>query len=193
MISFPLRRLVFLSSLLLGNLCLAQDTPSFEDNLLTIPIANTSDAPGIFQDIVLRLEETGEIELVDFKTGVELYNSSITSVEIIQTESFPVQVFVKLQGQFNNGCPAVGQIVARRENNHFTIKAYLANNIWLLNPELILCTLSIVPYSSTTALDVYGLEAGTYTYSLNNDFTGEFTLAEANYFPKEELLPTSSL
>jgi hypothetical protein len=98
-------------------------------------------------------------------------------VEAIIVDSSPVQVFLKLSGQFSNGCAYFQQINQALKNNTFKITLHLGPNPF---PSGIACTLSLVPYEKIIPLEVYGLPAGTYEYSVNEQHTGTFTLSKDN-------------
>lgn len=156
----------------------ADATPYFENGVLLVPTVNTEQETGKLQEVVIKLNDSGTISLVDFREGVE--NQYIEAVSHQVTDTFPVQVFVQITGTFSHGCPASGQINSRRIGNAFEIRAYLANNRWLLDPGSVACTAALEPFSIILPLDVYGLEAGEYTYTVNGSFAGAFTLESPN-------------
>ena len=45
------------------------------------------------------------------------------------------------------------------------------------------CTLAMVPFKHVMPLDVYDLPAGVYEYSVNDEFSGSFTLTTDNRLP----------
>ena len=158
----------------------AQDSPEFVDQLLFIPTVDTAELSGNLQDVTIRLEEDGSIRLVDYKDSVELNYIDEVTAEI--TTTHPVQVFLRISGTFPTGCPEVGQTNSRLLDKHFAINVYYANNQWRLDPGSVSCSQAIVPFSYYYSLPVYGLESGTYTYSVNDHFSGEFQLLEDNAF-----------
>jgi hypothetical protein len=48
--------------------------------------------------------------------------------------------------------------------------------------EMVPCTAMARPFKVTVPLPVYGLAAGTYSYTVNGGFAGQFTLTEDNTF-----------
>ena len=52
-----------------------------------------------------------------------------------------------------------------------------------------LCTQAVRPFTEVIPLSVYGLEAGTYTYEVNGEFSGQFTLQQDNVIPADTTTP----
>ena len=47
------------------------------------------------------------------------------------------------------------------------------------------CPAMMYPYYLTVPLDVYGLPAGSYSFVINNEYRGTFTLERDNKFPDD--------
>ncbi len=176
---------------------LAGDYPSYQDGILTIPRVDTSGQAGTFQDVKIQLTEQGDWRLTDFKAVGRVVGTSVLirpiadTVETIVTDTFPVQVFLKVKGVFTNGCTEMGKIPQRLKDNRFEVVMYAERH----NPEDT-CTANVVDFEKIIPLSVYGLSAGTYEYSLSGvrifgtagegtlpkTFTGTFSLAKDNKF-----------
>lgn len=168
--------------------------PTYQDGILTIPRIDTSEQLGIVQDAKLRLTEQGDWRLTEFKaagTSV-LTRPTVETVETIVTDTFPVQVFLKVSGLFTNGCTVMGKIPQRLKDNRFEVIMYAERH----NPEDTTCAAIVVYFEEIIPLSVYGLSAGTYEYNLSGisvfgtsgegvipkTFTGTFELAKDNKF-----------
>ncbi len=164
--------------LLQTSLSFSSDTPTFQDGLLIIPTTNTPSQVGQYQDITFEFTAQSGWKLLDFKEigtqGLGL-EAMIEAVELVKTDVIPVQVLLRVTGYFSNGCPSIGQINHRLEDNQFEI-AITSNG----PTELVACTAAIVPFRKTISLPVYGLSADTYTYSINGGNNGTFELVVDN-------------
>ncbi|MGZ4969756.1 MAG: hypothetical protein ACXV8O_14425 [Methylobacter sp.] len=157
---------------------------------MTIPSINTAEQVGKYQDVVLKPTAEGTWQLLNLKetaminTGRGLTFAPVNKVEVTTTSSFPTQVFLKLSGEFS-GCGNLSQVAHQRlEGNHFEV---VLNTVYPTDGEMIVCLAAIMPFAKTVPLPVYGLKAGTYTYSVNgatnsnaNGLTGTFNLTADN-------------
>ncbi|HIH43800.1 MAG TPA: protease inhibitor I42 family protein [Candidatus Methanoperedenaceae archaeon] len=100
-------------------------------------------------------------------------NATVEDIEIIELESFPVQINVVAKGYLPDGCTRIHKIEKDRQGNRFLVM------ITTIRPADAVCTQVIVPFRETIPLDVHGLKAGSYTVSVNG-VTGTFTLAVDN-------------
>jgi len=100
--------------------------------------------------------------------------AEVTEIDILISESFPVQVHVVASGYLPNPCTKIEEIIQSREGNNFfvTIKT---------KSSLLPCIQVIAPFEETIALDVYGLSAGTYTVNVNG-IEDTFTLEIDNIY-----------
>lgn len=155
-------------------------TYSEQDATLLLPSINLNGKPGHFQEAELELIQDNLWQLRDVKEGK--LNQDIKSVELVKTDSFPAQVFLKVSGEFTHGCAREGQVLAQVVDNVFVVSAFYENNIWTETPEVVLCAAVMQPFSFVYPLDVYGLPAGDYEYELNGEFSGTFTLSRNNVY-----------
>ncbi len=172
--------LVLLSNTAFSQNTPATDYPTYRDGTLTIPRVDTDAQAGNYQKVELQLESaTNTWRLVNF-VETKINPGPVTyeeKVEVIVTDSSPVQVFLKISGQFGSGCEYFQQINQVLKNNKFEITLHLGPNP--PSPD-ILCTMALVPYEKIIPLEVYGLPAGDYEYSVNGEHTGTFTLTKDN-------------
>lgn len=175
--------ILFLSS----NVALSQnipvtDYPVYRDGTLTIPRVDTDAQAGNFQDAEFQFDTTTNTwTLLNYRETTIIPGQAPfqDKVESIITDSVPVQVFLKISGLLPNPCSQLGQINQRLNANKFEITMHL------LDPPLLntSCIQVVVPYEKIIPLQVYGLSAGTYEYSVNGEHTGTFSLAIDNIFP----------
>jgi len=105
----------------------------------------------------------------EFITGV----ASISNVQVLVLESFPVQVNVEATGYLPDGCTTIGNTTARKDGNTFYVE------IGTIRPRDALCTQALVPFTKSVSLDVYGLEKGVYNVDVNGK-TASFELSVDN-------------
>ena len=111
--------------------------------------------------------------------GEYLYGTAVVeNIEILTLESFPVQIHVITKGYLPDGCTEIGDITKSKDGNTFVV------NIETIRPADAMCTQAIVPYEEVIPLDVYGLEAGTYSVVVNG-VSGSFELSTDNLIPDQ--------
>lgn len=161
------------------NSAMSAEAPVFQDGLLTIPTVNTPNQVGQYQAVTFEFTAQDGWQLLDFKEvgtrGLGL-DAMIEAVELVKTDTVPVQVLLRVTGYFSDGCPSLGQINHRLEGNQFEVVIHSNTETELL----LACTAAIVPFRKTIPLPVYGLSAGTYTYLVNGNNSGTFDLAVDN-------------
>ncbi|MDO9521580.1 MAG: hypothetical protein Q7L19_15340 [Pseudohongiella sp.] len=153
---------------------------SEEEATLVLPSISLDSSPGHFQEAELELLQDNLWQLRDAREGK--LNEDIQNVELITTDSFPLQAFLRISGEFMHGCARKGQVQSQIVNNKIIVNAYYENNLWTKSPEIVLCTLATESFTFVYPLPVYGLPAGDYTYELNNTFSGSFTLSQSNVY-----------
>ena len=98
--------------------------------------------------------------------------ASVSEIDILILESFPVQVQVIASGNLSNPCTEISEVLQEKEGNTFfiTIKTYRSPGF---------CIQVLAPFEETIPLEVYGLPAGTYTVDVNG-VQGTFDLEVDN-------------
>ncbi len=104
--------------------------------------------------------------------------ATVESVQILLLESFPVQVNVQVSGELPNGCTEIDDIITQTAGTQFDVALTTVQQ-----PDVV-CTEAVVPFEEMVPLDVDGLEAGTYTVTVNG-VQGTFTLDVDNSLPDE--------
>lgn len=156
------------------------DTPTFQDGLLSIPTVNTPTQVGQYQAVTFEFTAQDGWQLLNFKEvgtqGLGL-EAMVEAVELVKTDVIPVQVLLRVTGYFSGGCPSIGQINHRLEDNQFEVVIHSTRPTPV---EEFACTAAIVPFRKTIPLPVYGLSAGTYAYRINGSNNGTFELVVDN-------------
>ena len=169
--------LIILCLLLEAGISNAQENPVYENRILSIPAVDSDIGAGSLQEVVIQLTEEGELRLMDYKESIEI--NSLNTVELIQTETLPVLVFLRVSGYQISGCDTRGRIVKRTVGNRIEVNMYYDNDWAIENPE-VLCASAITNFTEIVNLDVFGFPQGDYEYSVNGRFLGSFTLANDN-------------
>lgn len=164
------------------------DPPVFDGEFLRLPRVDTPTQLGAFQEGVLRQNRDGTWSIVTLKTLNQALSPdeqrptslrNITWVEVVATTTpaMPVAVFLKVMG-WEGRCPSgtPTKIYQRREGSQISINL----SVGLRSGAN--CPAQVYDYRVTVPLDVYGLPAGTYTYTINNQYSGTFTLARENKY-----------
>lgn len=159
------------------------DETTYRDGVLTVPNVSTDAQVGQYQNAVLEMDAQGlwrlkTILALNGDPGLSLL--PIQSVEVIKTDTVPVQVFLRISGYLPDGCSGIGRFVSRRVETRF--EAALFDSEISSSTADYACTMSIMPFVKSFPLDVYGLGAGSYTYAVNG-LTGSFELTADNVLP----------
>ena len=141
---------------------------------LTLPLVDYAGIPGQYQHA--RLEHvpgTQTWRLAGYRKVQPIRD--ITEVQLVLTGEVPAQAFLKVRGQLNNGCVELGEAGIRKDGDLFTV--YLFYQYF---GRTCMGTDDVRPFRKVIPLDVYGLPAGTYRWTLNGTFNGSFTLPTNN-------------
>ncbi|WP_132467041.1 hypothetical protein [Nitrosomonas sp. Nm84] len=120
---------------------------------------------------------------------LSIANDRIKQVDLIITESLPVQVYLQIRGQFHTACGGYPIISDRQNDEKFEVT--VAFDTQRFPEEETPCTAgdSLIFHP----LQVYGLVAGTYEYVINGTYTGSFELKSHNLIPRSLVkLPTTN-
>ncbi|MFA6313059.1 MAG: hypothetical protein WC681_16380, partial [Sterolibacterium sp.] len=158
-----------------------EDNPIYNDNgVLTIPRVDTAGQVGQYQDVVFQYVSQGNWTISSGQilgTGRLERPGVVTQVAVIKSGTLPVNVYLRADGYRPNGCPYSGlaRIHQRQVGSLFDVGI---SALSMSDSADTTCGASIMPFKVTIPLQVYGLSAGTYTYSVNG-VTGTLTLASA--------------
>lgn len=156
--------------------------------MLKVPDVDYQGKPGFYQQAIFKSQPGGDWKLQSFDTALPL--RSISKVDVTTTNEVPAQVLLTLTGGIG-GCETLGDAVTGRNGNAFTVYAYYSSAYLHLPPD-IACVAAVWAFQKVVPLPVYGLKAGTYSYSVNGKFNGTFTLNTDNVIALP-LLTTSTV
>ena len=97
----------------------------------------------------------------------------MTSLEIVITDSFPVQVVAIVCGELPDACTIIDSVSQELENRMFAV------SLTTRRPVDEVCVLAVTPFEASIPLAVLGLEAGVYSVSVGG-VSEIFRLAEDN-------------
>jgi len=152
----------------------ASSYPTYQNGALTIPRIDTPTQPGTFQNATFKYNGQGTWDLLSAETARPF---ALEQVTLVITDSFPVQVFLNIQGR--QSCESIGPINQRLVNNRFEVTVNIDN------PNVAVDCVEVYAsyYEKNIPLSVYDLSAGSYEYSVNSGkYVGTFTLARDNRF-----------
>lgn len=110
-----------------------------------------------------REPEPGKAKLVED-------NASVTEVQLLVMESFPVQVALQIAGELATPCNKLTvDISAPDADNRIMVEVYS-----LVDPAET-CIAMIEPFSESISLPVSDLEDGTYEVWVNGELVGQFS------------------
>ncbi|MDO8907747.1 MAG: hypothetical protein Q7W55_04510 [Pseudohongiella sp.] len=149
--------------------------PVFDGHALHISAVDVEEQPGLYQQIELRPAGDDLWRLHSIREGVTLRN--IENVSLVVTDSTPVQVFLKVEGKYMNGCEELGHVSKRYDAGTQTLHVFM---YYRHVPEGIACTADVRDFELIEPLPVYGAEAGEYTVTLNDEYELPLGFAERN-------------
>lgn len=156
--------------------------PTYNNGVLVIPSVSTDGQVGQYQEAVLNVDAEGRWQLGAVRvldgSPLGVYRTPVAKVEAVKTAGTPVQVLLRVSGEFSSGCGMIGRVSQRRVGNRFEV--LLADGFFAY--EIVGCTGIVQPYVKIIPLEVYGLGAGVYTYDVNGK-TGSFEFAADNVLP----------
>ena len=169
-----------------SQITLPSDYPVYKDGKLTIPRIDIETESGKYQEVEFQFENsTNSWKLLNFVTSEISRRDHVIKVETVIVDSFPVQVFLRVNAYVPSPCGFSTPINQIRKGNKFEITMHLipktfppGRNI----TDIVLCSQFVVFYEQNIPLWTYGLPAGTYEYSVNDTHTGTFTLSKENRF-----------
>lgn len=161
------------------------EVPSFAAERLSVPRVDTETQVGQYQEAVLLRLPSGDFRL----EGVELLEAGkvyqlpgIQAVEVRQVGTRPAAVFLRISGE-DISCDHVSPLRfhQRLKGNRFEV--VVSSRHYLPKPSVSYgCIAVLRPIRLTVPLEVYGLAAGTYAFTVNGRNAGEFQLAQDNCY-----------
>ncbi|WP_244070219.1 hypothetical protein [Nitrosomonas sp. PY1] len=147
--------------------------PLYQNGSLQIPRVDTLDQIGLYQDALLQFDPGKNAwNLLSYRIAPPKMELDVT--EVIITDSFPTQVFLRVLDRNSICSQRIGQVYQRLIENRFVISIDIVNTF--TNDPLTDC----VPYEEIIALSTYGLNEGGYEFVVNNGIIGNFILNNDN-------------
>lgn len=153
---------------------------TYQDGVLTLPRVDTTEQAGQYQNARFSLQADGSWKLDELRAfgNAGLAKIPVESVEVTMTNGFPVSAYLRVRGVgWPCGIEGKVRLQQRQVGTHFevTISAPVVLDDSYSCPAVVQYVRVTVP------LQVYGLAAGTYTYSVNG-VSGSFSLASDNKY-----------
>jgi hypothetical protein len=164
-----------------NSLLVPNDFPIYHDGLLIIPRVDTDQQAGIFQSGLFQHDPTTDTwQLKEFQVApvAQIFLVEDDGVEAVVTNFIPAQVFLKVKGNFSDSCRVVGRVDQRLNENSFEVVISIRNTAPSNGSEG--CFQVLTPFEKIVPLQVYGLDAGVYEYSVNGERSGTFELVSDN-------------
>lgn len=182
-----MKRLVTITGLLLATQVLASEQVTLDYPNLSIPSIEVNGVLGVYQDVVFEHSRRYGWKVVSFQRSNHV--QQIADAQLIQTQEFPVQIFLKISGLFNNSCQSLGRIEHKLIDDSFDVAVFYGGDA--LEDVDRYCLMVMMPFTKVIPLPVYGLSAGVYHYTINGNFVGSFTLEKDNFFSEKPIYSTS--
>ncbi len=149
-------------------------TPHYNNETLSVPVVDADTQPALFQDGEFVFDAAiNAWRLISFRV-TPIIEGFIKHVELIKTDTSPVQVFLKISTP-DIACNTPGRIGLRKIGNRFDVSAGFTPL-----PPGMSCAAVVVPFEATVPIPVFGLPAGIYEYNVNGEFAGSFEFTEDN-------------
>ncbi|UJP05434.1 MAG: hypothetical protein LZF61_00165 [Nitrosomonas sp.] len=157
------------------------EAPSYREGTLTLPRVDTDEQSGLYQNAIFQFDPTTNAwHLQAFETtpAIDIFLVDEDGVEVIMTDTLPVQVFLKIAVSFSDACFELGTVNQRLIANHFEIVVHVASTI--PRDGSVACAAVLTKFEKIVPLQVYDLSAGNYEYQVNGEKTGTFVLTKDN-------------
>ncbi|HBN15684.1 MAG: hypothetical protein CMQ46_11940 [Gammaproteobacteria bacterium] len=148
--------------------------PTFDGHTLHIPFIDTKDQAGVYQSIEMQPVDSNLWRLVQVDEGV--LHQGLQTVEVLKTDTAPVQVFLIISGMHSSSCDEIGNVASRYDAATST----LVVNLYYQPFGEGACTGVFRPFEHVMALPVFGVLAGEYKVLVNGTYEAPFELLEDN-------------
>lgn len=167
---------LFLTMLIIAVVMMAACTarPGAEPSVSDLPTTTANPNQPVSSD-----DPTATPEPEPTATGeVIITEATITDVQILLLESWPLQATVAIAGELGDGCTELEEISTEREGDTFFI------TVTTVRPAEAICTQQLRFFEENVPLEIAGLSAGTYTVDVNG-VQEQFTLEQDNVLQPE--------
>ncbi len=172
---------IILTSIVIAKDSMAAAFPFYdeESKILMLPRVDTANRINSYYGALFFYNEETDEWIFQGANPTQDDDISIDEVTITITDTFPTQVFLHITGT-NLFCNDLAQINQRLKDNVFEI---LVSTV--IGPTSVPRTACNQPFGSfvrVVPLPIFGLDAGTYEYNVNDKVNGTFNLLEDNRF-----------
>lgn len=178
-------RWLFLSLALAGaGAAYAEDAALFKADQLTLPRVDGEGQVAQYQNAALARLPSGDFRLegVDVLDAAKLYRlPGIQTVEVRTVGTQPVAVLLRVNG-VDPSCDHVSPLRFAQRLTGQRFDVVISSQHYYDRSAVIGCADNYRPFRLTVPLDVYGLAAGTYTFTVNGVQAGQFTLTAENRY-----------
>lgn len=151
-----------------------ENAPLYDGGQLVIPRVDTIDKAGVYQEATFVYNsEINAWHLQSYDEAQEGISIDDITHSVIGT-TIPVQVLLQVKG-YHVSCGNLGKIDQRMIDNKFEVRIYTTRV-----PDGTICTQDAKSFLKVIPLNVYGLNAGIYEYSVNDSDTKTFQLLQDN-------------
>jgi len=85
--------------------------------------------------------------------------ATVTGLEIVMTDSFPIQVVAIVYGELPDACTIIDSVSQELRSRTFVV------SLTTRRPVSEVCALTVTPFEASVPLAILGLEAGVYSVS----------------------------
>jgi hypothetical protein len=161
-----------------------EDRAVFDNGaILTLPSVDTPDQVGKYQDVTFQWlsppQNTWALTSLQMLGTPALAQVPVNTVEVVKTGSLPAGVYLRASGTDSRCDSGPGRIHQRLVGTRFEVDISALHTAPSNGTQG--CTQNVRSFKITVPLQVYGLAAGTYSYSVNG-ITGTFALDSDNKF-----------
>jgi hypothetical protein len=159
---------------------------------LRVPLVDTLNAAGQYQEVLFKTARPDDVSTWQLLSVEQANPLALDEVRVVVTDEVPAQAFLRVKGAVGGcgGLDGIGKIAIKTRANDFSVFVY--HPAVAVDPSTAPsfgCLAVTWPFIKSIPLPVYGLDAGTYTYSVNGEHNGEFTLFEDNRFADDGFIP----
>ena len=152
-----------------------EKNPLFDGAMLKIPIVDTPEHSGLYQNVEFKSLPHGKWELVGYNKREEgIYK--IETVNLFLTEELPIQVLLEVTA-FPRDCRMDTRLI-RTQLVGDTFKVFIASN---KGPGTSACQkMRPLRFTEIIPLPLYGIKSGDYKYTVNGEYQGVFNVSSDN-------------
>ncbi|SCN47877.1 conserved hypothetical protein [methanotrophic endosymbiont of Bathymodiolus azoricus (Menez Gwen)] len=148
----------------------------FDGTMLKIPIVDTPEHSGLYQNVEFKPLADGKWEIVGYNKREKSYE--IKTVNLFLTEELPIQGFLKVTG-LPKDCRRYTRLI-RTQLVGDTFEVFIDSKEHY--PEGTFCykRIGLIEFTEIIPLPLYGIKSGDYKYTVNGEYQGVFNVSSDN-------------